>query len=123
MLKRNVAANHLPNVEVEDAALSDVDGRGMVEGKMMPTTTLLHAAQSHGVHAIDCLKIDIEGMEDQVLLPFFRDAPQWLWPKAIVGEHIFTPRWRDKCLELGYREQWQSRFNSALTLDPPAQDV
>lgn len=116
-LKRNVAANHLRNVMVEDVALSDVDGRGMVEGEMRPIMTLLQAATSHGVSSIDCLKIDIEGMEDKVLLPFFREAPRSLWPKAIVGEHIFTPRWRDKCLELGYRELWQSRFNSALTLD------
>ncbi len=116
-LKRNVAANHLRNVKVEDVALSDVDGRGMVEGEMRPTMTLLQAAKSHGVSCIDCLKIDIEGMEDQVLLAFFREAPKSLWPRAIVGEHIFTPQWRDKCLELGYREQWQSRFNSALTLD------
>jgi FkbM family methyltransferase len=36
--------------------------------------------------AIDALKIDVEGAEDQVLAPFFRDAPAALWPGLIVIE-------------------------------------
>jgi hypothetical protein len=77
---------------------------------------LLHAARSRGIERIDVMKIDIEGMEDQVLLPFFRKAPRSLWPRAIVGEHIFAPRWREECLSLGYCQQWQTRYNCGLTL-------
>lgn len=33
------------------------------------------------------LKIDIEGMEDRALIPFFAAAPRSLWPACIVIEH------------------------------------
>jgi hypothetical protein len=38
------------------------------------------------VDTIDALKIDVEGFEDIILGPFFRDAPQTMWPRMIVIE-------------------------------------
>ena len=38
------------------------------------------------ISAIDALKIDVEGMEDAVLAPFFRDAPDTLFPRMILIE-------------------------------------
>ena len=29
------------------------------------------------------VKIDVEGFEDRILVPFFRDAPRSLWPKLL----------------------------------------
>jgi FkbM family methyltransferase len=47
---------------------------------------LLAVLGEAGLTAIDALKIDVEGAEDQVLAPFFRDAPAALWPGLIVIE-------------------------------------
>ncbi|MFM7083778.1 MAG: methyltransferase, partial [Hyphomicrobium sp.] len=36
---------------------------------------------------IDLIKIDIEGYEDKALIPFFKEAPRKLYPKAIIIEN------------------------------------
>jgi hypothetical protein len=117
-LRQNVSRNGLQDrVFVLETGLSDHAGAGMIDEVSVSCNTLLNAMQEQQLCSIDCLKIDIEGMEDRVLLPFFRDAPRSLWPKAIVGEYIFTDQWRDLCLSLGYRQRWRSHFNVGLTLD------
>ena len=30
---------------------------------------------------LDAIKIDVEGSEDRILVPFFRSAPRLLWPR------------------------------------------
>jgi FkbM family methyltransferase len=52
----------------------------------VPCKPLLTLLNEKNVAAIDALKIDVEGMEDAVLAPFFRDAPQTLWPQLILIE-------------------------------------
>jgi FkbM family methyltransferase len=47
---------------------------------------LLDVVRDAGVVRIDALKIDVEGTEDAVLVPFFRDAPPSLWPGLIIVE-------------------------------------
>jgi FkbM family methyltransferase len=56
---------------------------GGVEVRCRP---LLAVVQEAGLTGIDALKIDVEGAEDKVLVPFFRDAPEALWPGLIVIE-------------------------------------
>ena len=34
----------------------------------------------------DFLRIDVEGLEDVILAPFFRDAPPRLWPRQVIIE-------------------------------------
>jgi FkbM family methyltransferase len=48
--------------------------------------TLLGVVLAQGIGAIDALKIDVEGMEDTILHPYFRDAPASLWPRLIIIE-------------------------------------
>ena len=48
--------------------------------------TLLQLMNDENVTAIDALKIDVEGAEDKILSPFFRDAPRSLWPRLILIE-------------------------------------
>ena len=48
--------------------------------------SLLDAIDLDNVKAIDAMKIDVEGHEPQVLLPFFRDAPEHLWPRMLIIE-------------------------------------
>jgi FkbM family methyltransferase len=56
---------------------------GGLEVKCRP---LIGVVTDAGLTGIDALKIDVEGAEDKVLVPFFRDAPAALWPGLIVIE-------------------------------------
>ena len=60
---------------------------GMAPGEVrVPAQTLLGVIERCGLAAIDALKIDVEGVEDAVLWPFFRDARAQMWPRLIVIE-------------------------------------
>jgi hypothetical protein len=56
---------------------------------------------------IDAMKIDVEGYEDRVLIPFIREAPRHLWPRRVLMEVEHTTRWESDCLAMlvdaGYR--------------------
>jgi len=72
------------------------------------------------VAKVDGLKIDVEGFEDRVLTRFFRDAPQALWPHAVVIEHLSRDEWlNDTIADMrarGYREAGKTRSNTLLQL-------
>jgi FkbM family methyltransferase len=131
-LKFHVRANDLERVTVEEVALSDREGvaefnretESMTFGAgevSVRTATLQHIATSRGIHTIDCMKIDVEGVEDRVLMPFFRSAAKSLWPKAIIVEHASRLSWKEDCLVFakanGYREQMQTALNTGLVLE------
>ncbi len=44
-----------------------------------------------GLGTVDLLKIDIEGLEVDVLLDFFATAPRTLWPRLLITERKDTP--------------------------------
>jgi len=79
--------------------------------------TLLQVLRQENVASIDALKIDVEGCEDAILVPFFRDAPQSLWPRVIIIEDA-RGSWRvdlfAKLAELGYVGQTRTRLNLIL---------
>lgn len=52
----------------------------------VPRRALLEVLAPEGLRSIDALKIDVEGVEDTILVPFFRDAPKSLWPRLLVIE-------------------------------------
>lgn len=45
---------------------------------------LVQVLTEQGVPRIDALKIDVEGSEDRILLPFFKGEPVSLWPRFII---------------------------------------
>lgn len=61
---------------------------------------LLEVLRQEGMSRIDALKIDVEGTEDIILVPFFRDAPESLWPNLIIIEDV--------------RDSWHSDLFSIL---------
>ena len=67
---------------------------------------------------VDALKIDVEGYEDRVLTGFFKEAPQPLWPRAVVIEHLSRNEWLDDCIAdmraRGYAETGKTRSNTLL---------
>ncbi|CTQ61252.1 FkbM family methyltransferase [Roseibium album] len=63
--------------------------------KVRPLTAI---ADQHGVAAIDILKVDVEGFEDRVVLPFLRHADRQQWPRVILLETNCRPYWSEDCL-------------------------
>jgi FkbM family methyltransferase len=59
----------------------------------VPSQTLLDVLAGEGVDAVDALKIDVEGLEDVILAPFFRDAPAHLLPHLVIIEDS-RPSWK-----------------------------
>lgn len=87
---------------------------------VVKTDTLLNVIRSHQIHSIDALKIDVEGAEDAILYPFYRDAPRQLWPKLLLIEHIMPDQWDWNCIEFlernGYRQVWIGKMNTLYLL-------
>ena len=102
----------------DNLGLSQVSESATLRVPMRPLAAIVAEA---GVDHVDALKIDIEGFEDRVLLPFFRNAPRALWPARIVIEVGKAGRWRDDCMaalaRVGYRSAAQTRNNALLVLD------
>jgi FkbM family methyltransferase len=107
-LRFNVDANPGIPIQVFDFALGDTEGSALlapdgrdrggtralrlsdgVEGAnaiRVRCRPLLDVLIQEGVHCVDALKIDVEGMEDTILVPFFRNAPTSLWPRLLLIE-------------------------------------
>jgi FkbM family methyltransferase len=100
-LRFNVAANPDVSIRVIPLALSDKAGCVRLEpdhrdkggthtrawSRDDPAGTLyaecrplLEVLEVERITAIDALKIDVEGAEDTILIPFFADAGESLWP-------------------------------------------
>ncbi len=81
----------------------------------VPAKTLASIAEDEGYSKIDAMKLDVEGAEDLILEPFFRTAPQALWPRLIVMEHIHH-RWTVDLPELldklGYQQVLRTHNNA-----------
>jgi len=73
------------------------------------------------VSALGRSGLDVEGYEDQVLLPFFESAPKAHWPKRVVIEDLFIDKTADNSVKrmksLGYREAGRNRINAFLLLE------
>ena len=85
----------------------------------VPCTTLLDLLEQEGVTKLDGIKIDVEGMEDVILLPFFEQADKSLFPGFIIIENS-SNRWRSDLLGLmrkcGYAELGHHKMNHIMVL-------
>jgi FkbM family methyltransferase len=79
--------------------------------------TLLEVVGQEEISSIDALKIDVEGAEDETLIPFFRDAPEGLWPNLLIIEDG-RPSWRGDLFSVlakcGYAIATRSRLNVVM---------
>ena len=86
----------------------------------VPARTLLGLLKDEDISRIDALKIDVEGAEDLILVPFLRDAPDSLLPKLMIIENA-RQRWQTDCIALlermGYRQIAETRLNVVLERD------
>jgi FkbM family methyltransferase len=133
----NRVASGFAQVRLVAAAAGEADGEVMIEtdsdnlgashvvtGKAsasafkVPCMTLRHILSEAGAVKVDALKIDVEGFEDRVLTGFFAQAPQTLWPRAVVIEHLSRKEWQQDCIAdmitRGYRETGRTRSNTLL---------
>lgn len=83
----------------------------------VPCQTLPDLLRDQGIERVDGMKIDVEGMEDVILKPFFNAAPENLYPRFIIIENS-AGKWRTDLFgllaERGYRLHAQRRMNSIL---------
>jgi FkbM family methyltransferase len=104
----NLGASHI--------VAGDASGKAIKVPSLRLQRILDEAAVSH----VDALKIDVEGFEDRVLTGFFKEAPQSLWPRAVVIEHLSKEEWQQDCiadmLARGYVETGRTRSNTLLVL-------
>jgi FkbM family methyltransferase len=133
----NTTASGYAQVRLVAAAAGPADGELMIEtdgqnlgashvvsgqasGKAfkVPSLRLQRILEEAGVAHVDALKIDVEGFEDRVLTGFFATAPQALWPRAVVIEHLSKDEWQADCIAdmraRGYAEIGRTRSNTLL---------
>jgi FkbM family methyltransferase len=95
-----------------------VNGQSSGRAFRVPALTLQQILADAGISKVDGLKIDVEGFEDRVLTGFFAQAPQTLWPRAVVIEHLSRNEWQQDCIDdmvaRGYREIGKTRSNTLL---------
>jgi FkbM family methyltransferase len=136
-LSFNRAASNLEQVRLVAAAAGPSDGELLIETDgdnlgashvvsgqpsssaiKVPSLRLERILIEANISKVDGLKIDVEGFEDRVLTGFFRDAPQELWPRAVVIEHLSQDEWLDDTIAdmraRGYREAGKTRSNTLL---------
>lgn len=93
------------------------------ESIVISTRPLIDIIKENKIAKIAGLKIDIEGLEDKALRPFFKEAPKTLWPTCFVIEHCHQSEWDTNIishmLTLGYRIIFQSRSNTVLKISQP----
>ncbi len=136
-LKFNCAASGFAQVRLVAAAAGPSDSELMIETDgdnlgashivtgapagnaiKVPSLRLQRILDDAGVCRVDALKIDVEGFEDRVLTGFFKQAPQALWPRAVVIEHLSRNEWLEDCIAdmraRGYAETGKTRSNTLL---------
>jgi FkbM family methyltransferase len=133
----NRAASDVSQVTLVAAAAGASDGELMIESDgsnlgashivtnqsaacaiPVPSFRLHRILDDAGLDYVHALKIDIEGFEDRVMTTFFRQAPESLWPHAIVIEHLSRSEWQDDCMAdmsaRGYVTIGRTRSNTLL---------
>lgn len=137
-MQYNLAANHLSErVSIIQKGVSDVPGTfeltldtsnlggsSLLSNRSGPSLMiecelLMSILQEADVRQINAMKIDIEGAEDRALLPFFNEAPTYLFPKLIIIENSES-QWQTDLPALlkhkGYQRLKRTRMNSVWQL-------
>lgn len=138
-LKFNLAANDLTGVTIVDAVVGERNGEtlftfnhesigqsgigarltdGKREVRRLPLRTLAGILTDHKIDRITVLKVDVEGFEDDVLIPFFESAKQSQWPRVLIIEdnRPTPPRILSVLTDCGYTPVLRTNENIALAL-------
>ncbi|MBA4613005.1 FkbM family methyltransferase [Stappia taiwanensis] len=144
-LAYNVAANGATTVEIANVAIGAEAGTlalwqepsncgfatlvpdlttgkwaGDWRSRQVTVRPLRDVLADHRIARADVLKVDVEGFEDRVLMPFVTSAPRQAWPLAILLETNCREHWQEDCLAAligcGYRPAGETADNILLTL-------
>ena len=139
-LNDNIALNNLSsNISVHDVAVGDKKGvvkltiadsdfgsSSIVDHSVgtnhvsVPILPLLEILKTETVGTASVIKIDIEGMEDRALFPYFEAIKPENYPKLIVMEDGINSHWERDILSWllanGYESTARTRGNVMLTL-------
>ena len=81
---------------------------------------LINVVKEEKLNSITNLKIDIEGYEDKVLIPFFKSCNKKLYPKNIILEHSSKHLWEKDLIKfiysIGYKKVFINNANLILSL-------
>ena len=139
-LNDNIALNNLSsNIAVHDVAVGDKKGvakltiadsdfgsSSIVDHSVgarhisVPILPLFEILKTEAVEVVSIIKIDIEGMEDRALFPYFEAIKPENYPKLIVMEDGINSHWERDILSWllanGYNSTKRTRGNVMLTL-------
>jgi FkbM family methyltransferase len=63
-----------------------INGDFKTQGRSVKARTLHQLLHDENIESVDALKIDVEGSEQKILMPFFRDSAPSLWPRLLIIE-------------------------------------
>lgn len=81
--------------------------------------SLLNILNQAGASQVAGMKIDVEGLEDRILMPFLRDAPVSLYPGFIIienSEQVWAQDLLGEFAKRGYRLLKQCKMNAIYVL-------
>lgn len=115
LVLRGVAANNAGRKTLAHDASMDAPGVSV------PVRPLIDVLDEQGVERIDVLKIDVEGFEDQALIPFLDAATPAMLPRYIMIETNSRPDWGtdviERLLGLGYVPTFETKNDMHLARD------
>ncbi len=132
----NIKTNNLKTIEVLNCAISDYTGTAKMNffgggfglsqldadgDTEVSCVTLADIVKESGVNSVTAVKVDVEGYEDRVIIPYLNTMPSKLWPKLIVTEYCHDNRWIenpiDAAIMKGYTEIARTKLNCILVKD------
>ncbi len=143
-LSTNLALNDFSDtVQIYPVALSDHAGEiefnisdtnlgesGLASGTgrkiSVPCDTLLNVLRQAGVEEVNGMKIDVEGLEDSILVPFLKNAPRTLYPGFIIienSEHVWKEDLTGELKRHGYTVMQRCKMNVIYVLPEKQEDV
>ena len=106
-----------PDNNLGESRLLEEGEAALGEINEVQVSTLLGLLTEKNIDRLDGMKIDIEGLEEAVLIPFLEQAPKHLLPRLIVIENNYN-KWERDLLALaktkGYVSQSITRMNIIL---------
>lgn len=132
----NAKASNLGNITTITTAVGGAEGRADLhirandvaivsviesDSGTVPVRPLMAILNDAGITSVDALKIDIEGHEDQALVPYLQSAPDAMLPARIVIERPGKDTDYAGCTaefeRLGYKLRGRSKINSLYERD------
>ncbi len=103
-----------------DAAVDEAEAGA--EEIPVDVLTLADVVREAGLYRIDCLKVDVEGLEAEVIKPYLRSSPRALWPRHLIVELSQArrdgppPALEEWLVARGYHPVLRTRLNGLFTL-------